>query len=131
VAGRLAPDAEYARADEPGRTRFTVDVDGRRVSIGIPDALAAALGSAPAASEAAPAGAQPADDGAVTAPFAGTLVSWLVAEQDDVEAGQDVAVLEAMKTETRVSAPRAGTVRELAVGPGDAVTADQVLARLS
>jgi acetyl-CoA/propionyl-CoA carboxylase biotin carboxyl carrier protein len=130
-AGRLAPDAEYARADEPGRTRFTVDVDGRRVSIGIPDALAAALGSAPAPSEAAPAGAQPADDGAVTAPFAGTLVSWLVSEQEDVAAGQDVAVLEAMKTETRVSAPRAGTVRELAVGPGDAVTADQVLARLS
>ena len=116
-AGRLAPDAGYARADEPGRTRFTVDVDGRRVSIGIPYALAAALGSAPAA-EAAPAGAEPADDGAVTAPFAGTLVSWLVSEQDDVAAGQDVAVLEAMKTETRVSAPRAGTVRELAVGPG-------------
>ncbi|KUG61621.1 acetyl-/propionyl-CoA carboxylase subunit alpha [Kocuria rosea subsp. polaris] len=129
-ADRLAPDAGYARADEQGRTRFTVDVDGRRLRIGIPDALAAALGSAPAA-DASPAGAEPADDGAVTAPFAGTLVSWLVSEQDEVAAGQDVAVLEAMKTETRVSAPRAGTVRELVVGPGDAVQADQVLARLS
>ncbi|MFF0905288.1 UNVERIFIED_CONTAM: biotin carboxylase N-terminal domain-containing protein [Kocuria sp. CPCC 205316] len=127
-ADRLAPDTGYARADEPGRTRFTVDVDGRRVSIGIPDALAAALGSA---GEASPAAAEPADDGAVTAPFPGTLVSWLVSEQDTVEAGQDVAVLEAMKTETRVSAPRAGTVRELAVQPGGAVAADQVLARLS
>ncbi|MFE7629324.1 acetyl/propionyl/methylcrotonyl-CoA carboxylase subunit alpha [Kocuria sp. NPDC057446] len=129
-AGRLAPDTGYARADEPGRTRFTVDVDGRRMSVGIPDALAAALRAGPAA-EAAAAAAEPADEGAVTAPFAGTLVAWLVSEQDDVEAGQDVAVLEAMKTETRVSAPRAGTVRELVVGPGDAVAADQVLARLS
>ncbi|MEX5295965.1 biotin carboxylase N-terminal domain-containing protein [Kocuria sp. CPCC 205268] len=129
-ADRLAPDAEYARADEGGRTRFTVDVDGRRLRIGIPDALAAALSAAPADS-APPAGAEAADDGAVTAPFAGTLVSWLVAEQEDVAAGQDVAVLEAMKTETRVSAPRAGTVRELLAGPGDAVDADQVIARLS
>ncbi|MFI7494577.1 acetyl/propionyl/methylcrotonyl-CoA carboxylase subunit alpha [Kocuria sp. M4R2S49] len=129
-ADRLAPDAEYARAEEQGRARFTVDVDGRRVRLGIPEALAAALVSAPAG-EAPPAAAVPADDGAVTAPFAGTLVSWLVSEQDDVEAGQEVAVLEAMKTETRVSAPRAGTVRELVVGPGDAVDADQVLARLS
>ncbi|WP_344123547.1 biotin/lipoyl-containing protein, partial [Kocuria aegyptia] len=129
-AGRLDPDAGYARADQPGRTRFTVDVDGRRMSIGIPDALAAALSAAPVG-EAAPAGAEPADDGTVTAPFAGTLVSWLVSEQDTVAAGQDVAVLEAMKTETRVSAPRAGTVRELVASPGDAVAADQVLARLS
>ncbi|MFI7585302.1 acetyl/propionyl/methylcrotonyl-CoA carboxylase subunit alpha [Kocuria sp. M1N1S27] len=128
--GRLAPDTGYARADEQGRTRFTVDVDGTRVRIGIPDALAAALGSA-APQDAAPASAVPADDGAVTAPFAGTLVSWLVSEQDGVEAGQDVAVLEAMKTETRVTAPRAGTVRELSAAPGDAVDAGQVLARLS
>jgi len=107
-----------------------VDVDGRRVGIGIPDALAAALSSAPAGAS-SPAAAVPDDDGAVVAPFAGTLVSWLVTEQDTVEAGQDVAVLEAMKTETRVSAPRAGTVRELSVDPGDAVAADQVLARLA
>ncbi|MEX5271714.1 acetyl/propionyl/methylcrotonyl-CoA carboxylase subunit alpha [Kocuria sabuli] len=128
-ADRLAPDAGYARAGEPGRTRFTVDVDGKRVRIGIPDALAAALGSA-APEDASPVPASAADDDAVTAPFAGTLVSWLVAEGDAVDAGQDVAVLEAMKTESRVAAPRAGTVRELVAGPGDAVTADQVLARL-
>ncbi|GGG58854.1 acetyl/propionyl-CoA carboxylase subuit alpha [Kocuria dechangensis] len=128
-ADRLVPDEHYARADEPGRTRFTVDVDGRRVSIGIPDALAAALSAGPAAGG-APWPAAPADDGAVAAPFAGTLVSWLVAAGDTVEQGQDVAVLEAMKTETRVPAPRAGRVGELLAAPGDSVDADQVLARL-
>ncbi|MEX5303465.1 acetyl/propionyl/methylcrotonyl-CoA carboxylase subunit alpha [Kocuria sabuli] len=128
-ADRLAPDAGYARAGEQRRTRFTVDVDGKRVRLGIPDALAAALGSV-APGDASPVPAAAADDGAVTAPFAGTLVSWLVAEGDAVDAGQDVAVLEAMKTESRVAAPRAGTVRELTAGPGDAVSADQVLARL-
>ncbi len=128
-ADRLAPDAGYARAGEQGRTRFTVDVDGKRVRLGIPAALAAALGSA-APGDASPVPAAAADDGAVTAPFAGTLVSWLVAEGDAVDAGQDVAVLEAMKTESRVAAPRAGTVRELVAGPGESVTADQVLARL-
>ncbi|MHC5559352.1 acetyl/propionyl/methylcrotonyl-CoA carboxylase subunit alpha [Kocuria sp. U4B] len=127
---RLTPDAAYARAGEQGRTRFTVDVDGRRVRIGLPDALAAALSSAPAGAP-APGPAAAADDGAVTAPFAGTLVAWLVSAGETVEAGQDVVVLEAMKTETRVAAPRAGTVEELAAAPGDAVAADQVLARLA
>ncbi|PLC11237.1 acetyl-/propionyl-CoA carboxylase subunit alpha [Kocuria flava] len=126
LAPRLAPDTEYARAGEAGRTRFTVDVDGRRVRIGLPEALAAALSAAPGAA-AAPAAAE---DGAVTAPFAGTLVSWLVEAGQEVEAGQDVAVLEAMKTETRVAAPRAGRVGELLAEPGGSVAADQVLARL-
>ncbi|WP_425552565.1 acetyl-CoA carboxylase biotin carboxyl carrier protein subunit [Kocuria aegyptia] len=48
-----------------------------------------------------------------------------------MEQGQDVVVLEAMKTETRVAAPRAGRVAELLAAPGEAVAADQVLARLS
>ncbi|MCJ8504571.1 ATP-grasp domain-containing protein [Kocuria flava] len=128
LAPRLAPDTEYARAGEAGRTRFTVDVDGRRVRIGLPEALAAALSAAPGAA-AAPAPAA-AEDGAVTAPFAGTLVSWLVEAGQEVEAGQDVAVLEAMKTETRVAAPRTGRVGELLAEPGESVAADQVLARL-
>ncbi len=128
-ADRLTPDSGYARAGEQGRTRLTVDVDGRRMRIGIPDALAAALSAAPTG-DGAPGPVPAADDGAVTAPFAGTLVSWLVAEGDAVEAGQGLAVLEAMKTESRLTAPRAGTVRELSAAPGDAVAADQVLARL-
>ena len=44
-----------------------------------------------------------------------------------VEEGERVLVLEAMKMETDVAAPRAGTVAEGRVKPGDAVAVGDVL----
>ena len=50
----------------------------------------------------------------VSVPFAG-VVSPLVAEGDTVEAGQAVAMIEAMKMEASITAPRAGTIKRLAI----------------
>jgi biotin carboxyl carrier protein len=50
-----------------------------------------------------------------------------VAEGDDVEAGQLICVVEAMKMENEVHAPAAGTVSGLTVAPGDQVRAGDVL----
>ncbi len=52
------------------------------------------------------------------APLQGLLVSIMVAEGEQVAAGQEVAVLEAMKMQHGVTAPQAGTVRLLAAEPG-------------
>jgi pyruvate carboxylase len=52
----------------------------------------------------------------VAAPFAG-VVSLKVADGDEVEAGQTVATIEAMKMEAAITAPVAGTVERLAIGP--------------
>jgi pyruvate carboxylase len=54
------------------------------------------------------------DPGQVAAPFAG-VVTLAVAEGDTVEAGQQVASIEAMKMEAGITAPRAGTVTRLAI----------------
>ena len=61
-----------------------------------------------------------APDGTIgaTAPLQGLLVSIMVAEGEHVTAGQEVAVLEAMKMQHGVTAPRAGTVRLLAAEAG-------------
>lgn len=61
-----------------------------------------------------------APDGTIgaAAPLQGLLVSVLVREGDTVQAGQEVAVLEAMKMQHGVTAPRTGTVRLLAAEPG-------------
>lgn len=47
----------------------------------------------------------------IEAPFGGVLWSWSVGDGERVEAGQTIAVIEAMKMESPVIAPTAGTVR--------------------
>ena len=56
--------------------------------------------------------------GAVKSPMHGKLVALFVAEGDVVEKGQRVAIVEAMKMEHPVLAPRAGTVEGLAFEAG-------------
>ena len=81
-----------------------------------------------AASASAAVGAGAAGD--LIAPMQGTILKVLVAAGDEVEAGDGVAVLEAMKMETTIAASRAGKVSEILVGPGDSVGAGQVVAVL-
>lgn len=67
---------------------------------------------------------------AVTAPLAGSVARILVNEGDEIEAGQVLLVLEAMKMETEITAPAAGKVASILVEPGDAVQGGQALIEL-
>jgi biotin carboxyl carrier protein len=58
----------------------------------------------------------------IEAPFGGVLWSWSVAAGTVVEAGQTIAVIEAMKMESPVLAPCAGTVHTLFVAERQPVT---------
>lgn len=73
--------------------------------------------SAPAARAAAPA----ASPGSICSPLAGKMVSIDVEVGAVVAPGTQVATMEAMKMNTFVYADQAGTVRSIAVKPGDAV----------
>jgi biotin carboxyl carrier protein len=57
----------------------------------------------------------------------GTIVKILVAEGDEVEAGQALLVLEAMKMENHINAELSGTVQEIRVKAGDTVGTGDVL----
>jgi biotin carboxyl carrier protein len=57
----------------------------------------------------------------------GTIVKVLVAVGDQVEAGQAVCVLEAMKMENQINADVAGEVKEVKVEAGQAVGAGDVV----
>jgi urea carboxylase len=89
----------------------------------------AALTEEAQAAPAAPEIAVPEGCEVIEAPFGGVLWSWSVAEGTVVEAGQTIAVIEAMKMESPVLAPHAGTVRSLfvaerqPVAPGAALLA--------
>jgi biotin carboxyl carrier protein len=63
----------------------------------------------------------------VRAPMPGRIVRVLTAEGAEVAAGAGVVVIEAMKMENELLAPRAGTVRRVAVSAGDTVDRDALL----
>jgi biotin carboxyl carrier protein len=63
----------------------------------------------------------------IKAPMPGRVVRVLVAVGDHVTARQGVVVVEAMKMENELRAPREGVVEQIAVIPGSAVEAGAVL----
>jgi biotin carboxyl carrier protein len=67
------------------------------------------------------------EPGSLSAPMPGKVVKLLVAVDDEVEEGQPVAVLEAMKMEHRMVADQDGTVTSIAVAVGDQLEAGQLL----
>jgi biotin carboxyl carrier protein len=62
------------------------------------------------------------------APMPGKVVRVLVAEQAQVEAGQGIVVVEAMKMQNEIKSPKAGVVHKLVASEGGAVNAGDVLA---
>ena len=65
--------------------------------------------------------------GHVTTAMPGNIVDVLVAVGDTVTAGQAVLVTEAMKMETEIQAPIAGSIKAVHVAKGDRVTPGEVL----
>jgi len=114
-----------------------VEVNGKRFDVRVwlpPAPTVAAAGGGGAggrARSAKPRGATSAGsgagDGTIAAPMQGTIVKVLVAEGDDVTAGQAVLVLEAMKMENHINAERNGKVAEVRVAAGDTVGTGDVL----
>jgi 3-methylcrotonyl-CoA carboxylase alpha subunit len=76
------------------------------------------------------AGDGPAEGGRLTAPMPGKLVAFLAKAGDSVAKGQPLAVMEAMKMEHTISAPRDGTVAELLFAVGDQVSDGAELLKL-
>lgn len=95
-------------------------VNGKRYTIGVGAADAKATATKPAA---AGAGAT------LEAPMPGAVLRFSVKDGETVSEGQEILVLEAMKMETPVSAPTAGTVHFL-VKQGDQVQTGHALAEI-
>jgi urea carboxylase len=68
---------------------------------------------------------------AVSASLPGSVWKILVKENDVVEKGQEIAVLESMKMEFPVEAEVAGTVKKVYVKAGQQINAGQMLAAIS
>lgn len=122
-----------------GRT-YEVEVEsGNAMLLDEYAAVAPAAPAAPAAAPvvsapAAPVAAAPAVTGAgeaVKAPMPGVIVKVAVQQGQAVKAGQVLVVLEAMKMENEIVAPRAGTVTQIVAGKGASVDSGAPLVMLA
>ena len=131
AAASVFDDAEAPRV----RRDVDTEVNGKRfrVSLWVPDVSAAAApaasagGPRPRRAAAARGTTAAAGSGKVTVPMQGTIVKVLVEVGQEVEAGQPVVVLEAMKMENSINADRAGAVTEIKVTPGQAVASGDIV----
>ena len=64
----------------------------------------------------------------ITAPMPGKIVRILVSDASEVDMGQGVIVVEAMKMQNEIKSPKKGTIRKLSAVVGAAVNAGDVLA---
>ena len=113
-ANTLAAAARAEPVPDATLVRTAMEIDGRRVSLGLPAELLRGLqaaGSGQGAAPAAPgAGSAAADPAAVASPIAGTLHAWKVEDGATVKEGDVIAVMEAMKMEMQVAAHRSGRI---------------------
>ena len=86
-----------------------------------PAAAAAPVAAAPAAAPAPAAPVNLAAGETVTAPMPGNIIRVDVAQGDTVKAGQILVILEAMKMENEIVAPKDGTVAQVVTSKGSVV----------
>ncbi len=137
---------EVRTAWRPGQPRIEAEIDGRRVVAQIEalDTTSYRLSAAGtrrtlkvlsrrAGELFALMPAQRAHDAAphVVSPMPGLLIDVGVCEGEAVEAGQPVAVVEAMKMENVLRAPHDGVVAKIVSSPGDSLSVGQIIIELA
>jgi acetyl-CoA/propionyl-CoA carboxylase biotin carboxyl carrier protein len=121
-----ADPQEFAdRAASPNILRSWIEIDGRQLRIGLPDSL---LLQQPGTVHARKATVEP-DPGSIRSTITGTLVRWLVEDGDILRAGDPVAVVEAMKMETQITALESGVLQQ-SRHPGDSISFDDEIGRI-
>lgn len=118
-------------AEESEKVNYVVEVNGRRVEVRVPAELAAG-GPAKSTGPKRPtkrdrggAKASAPSSNSLTSPMQGTVVKVAVADGDEVNEGDLVLVLEAMKMEQPINAHRSGVIKGLSVEAGSTVSSGE------
>ncbi|MEU7551238.1 biotin carboxylase N-terminal domain-containing protein [Streptomyces sp. NPDC044571] len=130
-----APAAEDAD-EEPGRETVVVEVGGKRLEVSLPSSLGmtlartAAAGGAKPKRRAAKKSGPAASGDTLASPMQGTIVKVAVEEGQQVNEGDLVVVLEAMKMEQPLNAHRTGTIVGLTAEVGASLTSGATICEI-
>lgn len=117
-----------AITNDAGEEVYTVSVEGHSYTVTVNDGGDLTGVSPVGAAPTGLVGVIPAAGGdPVPAPLAGNIFKVLVKPGQQVNEGDTVLILEAMKMETEISAPKSGVVADVNVGEGDSVAVGDVL----
>jgi acetyl-CoA/propionyl-CoA carboxylase biotin carboxyl carrier protein len=112
----------------PSRARrLTLELDGRRFDVETLEPEPPYAELARRRRDRGHGGAHAGAKDAVVTPMQGTVLEVKVGEGDEVQPGDVICIVEAMKMENEITAHRAGVVTELSVEPGQAVSNGQVV----
>lgn len=125
------PSFEPNVAETAKTITVPLEIDGRRVLVGFPGNLGRLLGAGSVNLDGAPRQVDVVDAGLVQSPMTGKVVKWLVDPGTTVDEGTPLVVLEAMKMENVVPAPRAGRLADVIAPAGSSVKAGAELARIT
>jgi acetyl-CoA/propionyl-CoA carboxylase biotin carboxyl carrier protein len=122
--------------DESNRETIVVEVGGKRLEVSLPSSLGMSLartglaaGAKPKRRAAKKAGSAASGD-SLASPMQGTIVKVAVEEGQQVNEGDLIVVLEAMKMEQPLNAHRSGTVKGLAAEIGASVTSGALICEI-
>ncbi|MFE9563386.1 acetyl/propionyl/methylcrotonyl-CoA carboxylase subunit alpha [Streptomyces sp. NPDC006487] len=122
--------------DEPGRETVVVEVGGKRLEVSLPSSLGmtlartAAAGGAKPKRRAAKKSGPAASGDTLASPMQGTIVKVAVEEGQQVNEGDLIVVLEAMKMEQPLNAHRSGTIVGLAAEVGASLTSGAAICEI-
>ena len=133
-------EAAKAAVDSGKPAQYNVTVNGKKIFMAVENDMVTVdgkvyrVGMTPHTGDAPAAGAAPAASGGATtdvvAQMPGAVYKQLLSPGDNVNEGEAILILEAMKMEMEVPAPVSGTIDQVKVSAGDQVATGDVLATI-
>ena len=115
-------------------SKYKIKMNGKEyeMEVELMNEVTASVRTAPASAPSAAAvkgssSAASVSDGAVVSPMPGTILKVNAAAGQAVKAGDSVLILEAMKMENDITAPKDGVIKSIIVAQGQTVAKDDIL----
>jgi acetyl-CoA/propionyl-CoA carboxylase, biotin carboxylase, biotin carboxyl carrier protein len=127
----ITPAKRQIPAKEEALIKTVIEIDGKRCKLGLPANLFAGFAMQTEANATSSTAANDVlSDSIVPSPVSGNLFKWLIDDKQNVNEGDAIGIMEAMKMEVKIIAHRSGTVTKT-VQEGDYVNAGDAVAEIN